>query len=579
MARWSYLIPRLIILGLVVVAVWIGSEPILKYALEKSGEDAIGAKVEIGQVRTAIRTGKVYLKDLQIADPRNPMLNMVQADMAYIQLDPRLLLQREIVVENGTTSKIKFGVPRTASGKLDRNLAQSETIHPTKAVEAQSSNSDLSQTWLDGFQSTVPQTSEEDLETVSLARQFKAKWLPQFEAKREQIVSVQNQINLLRKIAISKDNSNPLRTQRIQAAFNDMELMHQKIVQLQNSLVRLQKEALADRDSLLRAKRRDEEKIRQQVTANQIDSQTVSQLLLKESQTEYVNEVLRWFRWFQSTIPDPHKDFYPIPKRGIDVVFKGIKASPRLLIKSLEIDGEGRMAGQHLNFVGTANNLSSRPDLHDEPISFHLRALGKQHLIVDCVLDRRSEVVSDTLNVQCPDLNIGAQMLGSKNTILVAMGPSHMQAEIAIRINDDQLSGELVFRNSEVLMHVDDIHPLAGGQATALKINQNLASVDKFQTYVQLSGTLQKPEFEFRSDLGNKFATTMNRLAIEQVNRNAEHYKIRLAQILNEEIEQLDLTIQENLRALATTLNGESEIISQLKEIMPKERSAWNRKR
>ncbi len=579
MARWSYLIPRLIILGLVVVAVWIGSEPILKYALEKSGEDAIGAKVEIGKVRTAIRTGKVYLKDLQIADPRNPMLNMVQADMAYIQLDPRLLLQREIVVENGTTSKIKFGVPRTASGKLDRNLAQSETIHPTTAVEAQSSNSDLSQTWLDGFQSTVPQTSEEDLETVSLARQFKAKWLPQFETKREQITSVQNQIKLLRKIVISKDNSNPLRTQRIQAAFNDMELMHQKIVQLQNSLVQLQKEALADRDSLLRAKRRDEEKIRQQVTANQIDSQTVSQLLLKESQTEYVNEVLRWFRWFQSTIPDPDNDFCPIPKRGTDVVFKGIKASPRLLIKSLEIDGEGHLAGQHLNFVGTANNLSSRPDLHDEPISFHLRALGKQHLIVDCVLDRRSEVVSDTLNVQCPDLNIEAQMLGSKNTILVAMGPSHMQAEIAIRINDDQLSGELVFRNSEVLMHVDDIHPLAGGQATALKINQDLASVDTFQTYVQLSGTLQKPEFEFRSDLGNKFATTMNRLAIEQVNRNAEHYKLRLAQILNEEIEQLDLTIQKNLRALATILTGESETISQLKEIMPKERSAWNRQR
>jgi len=298
---------------------------------------------------------------------------------------------------------------------------------------------------------------------------------------------------------------------------------------------------------------------------------------LTKSQTQNVDEVLRWFRWFRSTIPDPEKDFRPIPKRGWDVVFKGVKPKPRLLIKSLEIDGAGHLAGQHLNFVGTVDNLSVQPKLHDEPISFHLRALGKQHLIVDCILDRRGDVVLDTLNVQCPDLKIDSQILGSNDTISVAMGPTQMQAEMAIRMNGDELSGELVFMVSDVLMHVEEVHPLAGGQDTALRVNQDLASVNKFETYVQLSGTLEEPEFEFRSDLGNKFAATINKIATERMLRNTSEYRNRVEQIVQQEIEELDLTIQRNLRDLAQVLNGESEMIAELKQVIPPDSSGIRR--
>ena len=162
---------------------------------------------------------------------------------------------------------------------------------------------------------------------------------------------------------------------------------------------------------------------------------------------------------------------------------------------------------------------------------------------------------------------IDPQVLGSRNSIYISMGPSRLQAEIALKIIDEQLEGELVFRHSDVLMHVDQVHKLAGGQDTALRLNQDLASVDKFQTYVQMSGTLEEPEFHLRSDLGTKFAAAMNHVVSERLQQQIAEYQLKLDQVLDAELSELDQTIQSNLKDLSRLLDGEANVISQLQEI------------
>ena len=84
MMRWTYLLTRLFILALIVVALWISKDSLVRLALIRAGESAIGAKIEIGQVRSSLWDGKIYLSELAIADPRNPMHNLVQADISYL---------------------------------------------------------------------------------------------------------------------------------------------------------------------------------------------------------------------------------------------------------------------------------------------------------------------------------------------------------------------------------------------------------------------------------------------------------------------------------------------------------------
>ena len=124
---------------------------------------------------------------------------------------------------------------------------------------------------------------------------------------------------------------------------------------------------------------------------------------------------------------------------------------------------------------------------------------GNQHVVVKCEIDRRTKTPIDKLMIQCPDLVVDARTLGHAKSMLVSMGPaSRVQAEIDIQITGEQLSGSLVFRHSNVSLHVDNLHDLAGGADTALRLNQDLVTVNKFKSEVQIAGTLSDFEFEFQ---------------------------------------------------------------------------------
>ena len=257
MIRWSYLVPRLLILGLIILAVWMGSDPLIRFALIRSGENAIGTKIDIAQVRTSLTKGKVYLKDIRITDPRNPMLNMVQAEMAYIQLDPRRLLNRDIVIENGKTSLVQFGAPRTESGALDRTPHNNSISEPRIPPAVKQQLGEISQRWLDQFENSMTHRVESNFESVRLAQQLKDRWPSQFEANKQEIVALQNKIRELTEVIQSKDSSNPLRAGRIVAALTEVQSLRQQISTLRRNLADLQQQAMDDREALIASKTND----------------------------------------------------------------------------------------------------------------------------------------------------------------------------------------------------------------------------------------------------------------------------------------------------------------------------------
>ena len=144
MSRWTYLIPRIIILILILTAIWLGRDSLIQKLLIREAQNITGAQVEIAQIHSSISNNKLFFKDLKIADPRNPMKNLVQADMAYVQVDPEHLLRRRLVIKQGRTSELIFGAPRTASGALpevpsNSNIASTNSSTPKRASSAPTS--------------------------------------------------------------------------------------------------------------------------------------------------------------------------------------------------------------------------------------------------------------------------------------------------------------------------------------------------------------------------------------------------------------------------------------------------------
>lgn len=574
MIRWSYLVPRLVILGLILLAVWISADPLLRYAVINSTQAVTGSKVEVGQVKSSLLQGKVYIKDLAISDPRNPMQNMIQADVAYLQLDPRRLLHKELVIEHGHSTRVVFGAPRTESGELPNRKYPFEDLSSWIPAIVKDQAHEVSQNWLDEFQSIVSSQTEKNLELLQVSRQLNEKWPTVFARQKQKVQQIQDRIAKLKQI-VEQPSVNPLRdplrtVEKLAELRAEIDGLGQQLEASRREINVLARSAEEDRNRLFDAKNRDQEKLSQLVRLNQIDAKTMSQLLLGNQQADQLREVVNWIRWFQNSIPDPKTDFYPTRHRGTNIAFQGSQPRPNFLIKSLELDGEGTISGQHFDFAGMAKNLTTQPTLHDQPTTFELRAQGRHHLIVNSTIDRRKGKHADKMQIVCPDLDMPPQLLGDEKSVIVEMAESRMQADITIEIVDGELFGQLEFLHSDCAMVVNHMAEIAGGQDMALRMNQELARIQQFKTRATLGGTLESPTIQFSSDLGAKFAAGMNEIVKAKAEEEVAQYRAKLNRLFNEEMQKLDTMLQSNFDHLAKAINGDSTRVSALIEAIPR---------
>ncbi len=572
MIRWSYLVPRLIILGLVLLVVWISADPLLRYAVVNATESVTGSKVEVGRVKSSLFKGKVFLEELAISDPRNPMQNLIQADVAYLQLNPQRLLHRQLVVEHAHSTNVMFGAPRTVSGELPDREYRFEDLKSWLPSAPKSEIFD-SEHWMDQLQSRITGYSKDNLELVKVSKQLQEEWPAVFAQKLAQIAKMQSRVAELKQ-TIETPGQNPLRDRdQITNAISQVDAIGQQLKSANEEMNRLVQKAQKDLERVEQAKMQDTAKI-QQFSAYSVDAETFSNLLLAKDQTTRLQEVINWVRWFRNSIPDPENDFHPARHRGTDIAFQGQQTHPQFLIKTLELEGQGTVSDQHFDFAGIAKNLTTQPSLHDQPATFELRAQGEHHLIVNCTLDRRNSTWKDQLEITCPDLDIPGQNLGDGDTLIVQMRPSRMQAEVNIQINGDELSGALRFRHSNCSLYVDKIDEYAGGQDMQLRMNQELARIQEFSTYATLTGTLDNPSLKFESDLGQQFAASMGRIIKDKADQQIADVQREINQRYQDEIYELNKMLKVNFDEIKQQLYGGSTLVSELIENIP-DQGAW----
>ncbi len=567
MIRFTYLIPRIIIIALIALALIAGSDPLIRNIVTSRLERAIGAKVEIGQLRSSLGDQKIFLKDIAITDARFPMQNMVQAELAYAEFDLQSLLFRHVVIEKSQMSGVMFGTPRSQSGQLDPNMTLEE--QPAWKPKTFESVEEISQHWLDGLSNNVQVNGNIDYELNQTIEKINQFWAPEFKQLSSLIKTLQQDNAAVRTAAssVQTDTTNTLRTKYVNLD-DKFKAIANRTQQIQTRLFELQQVAAENRDSLTLAHQRDIQKLRQSIEIPTFDSNAISQLLLTKVQENQVNEIIRWFHWFRSAIPDCDKDAQASHERGQDLLLP--KKAPDFLIKSIELEGEGRFASRHFNFAGSAENVTLQPKRHDQPTSIELRAQGDQHVVVFCTLDRRADEPIDKLKVLCPDLELDSQLLGDAESMLVTMGSGNrMQADIQIQANGEKISGELVFRHSNVALHVDELHDMAGGKPVALQMNQGLLDVDRFESRVTLSGTFDDYQYNFTSDLGSRFSSSVNKVLTQKGKIRIAEHKQKLDEQLATQLKVLDTQVVQQIQQLSQILRAESNELAALQKNQP----------
>jgi hypothetical protein len=156
-----------------------------------------------------------------------------------------------------------------------------------------------------------------------------------------------------------------------------------------------------------------------------------------------------------------------------------------------------------------------------------------------------------------------AQKLGDADKLAVAVSPSTGSLTISLTIDGEQLAGHVALVQDHVKITSSAGAELARWQLdTALQ--QSLGRLNSLSTEVDLSGTLDAPQWELSSNLGPAVTDAVN-LALEHaVRAKSQELVAQSQQIVDKQLASLDRLVKEKSAPLLAEIKGPTDELAQL---------------
>jgi len=569
MIRWSYLVPRLVLLAVVVVLVWLGLDPLLRWMLISLGQGVAMAKVDIGQVSARLATSEVSLRDVQVADAHDPTRNLFEAEEIALGFETGSLLKRKFVVREGRIAGLRFGTERTTPGTLQRRSLLdllpddlAERLDPGQLVE-------FGRTWLERFVVLLKRNVTEEVEqlhSVRLARELGVRWpaeLARMEARADEMKA---RADRLRKLANSGSNDVVQNLQNAEKILTEVDSLLKDIAAFRSEVERLRDQAIRDSQSIAAAKDEDIRQIRERFRLDDLESGGLSEYLLGHELNQRVQTAARWVRWVREHVPSKAPSAGRDRARGVDVALAGLPAEPDFLIRSLSVDGEGQSEGKVFAFRGTAQGLTSQPAEYGQPAVFHLEVRGPVAMQIEAVLDRSQKVARDYFTVECPTLAQPRRLLGKPDQVAVTVSPGNARLSLRLELVGEEVSGRLSLRQEPIDLK-PELAAAYGGQEVANRLHDALREVHTLDVTAELSGTLQRPAWKLRSTLGDQLAQAFQRLLLGELETRREEVAQLIQSKVDGEMARFEQMFAAKQQALLAKLEQSGVDVQQLREL------------
>ncbi len=576
--RWSYVLPRLALAGLMVGLVAWGLDGLVRQALIAAGQRMVGAKVEIGSVHTRLLWPEVRLRHVSVANPHHPMENLFEADQVVLALDGDSLLRRKYVVRQGEVHGLRLRTERATSGALER---------PARSGEAEPGGlgDGLDRLVRDAVRAQIRQLGRlirtraedqiEQLHTVRAWREIVQRWPAEFQRLEARLQALRQQGRSLHDLFQGHLDPKQLARhpkrllddpQALARATAQAEDLYCQLAELRSELGRLEAQLQADRQALQRAYEEDRQTIARLMPSGGLDPQGLSEYLLGPDLSRRVSTLLQWVHWARQHWPHSRQFSPPERLRGVDVMFAGIRRRPDWVLQQLAIDGQGRWDDQVFQFRGTARDLCSHPAWYGKPATVRIEVAGKSAVEIEARLDRTGATPHDHVVVRCPALEQPPRMLGDPEGLALVVSPGHTRLDLVLDLAERELRGRLVLRQEPV-----QLVPRADDLAAELwwpELELALGQIRSLEATVELFGPVDRPRWRVASDLGPQVAQAAN----HTLGRLYERYRQELLALadrrLHEILTDFDAHLVRQQQELAQQLELASAELQDLRQLV-----------
>ncbi len=537
MIRWNYAAPRLLLVLAVLLLVYLGMNPLLKWTIESFGEQALSMRVDVGSLKASLTNTELRIDDFAVANPKTPNTNLFDAESITLSLDTNALLRRKFVVRQGHVQGLRL--------QGERDAAAQPVDHWQWNVRGDRIKEEA-ELWLETLSASLGDQLEAEvagLESVKLAKGLLESWPEQYQQLEARVHAVKARVENLRTLFHTRPENITAGLQHYQKTLAELEQLKQDMDSLARQIDGLPARVESDRGAILAATRQDIERIEARFKAIRLDQETITGYFLGPEMGRRVVTITEWVRWVRAHLPDEDLDFEVERLQGTNILFAGRRAQPDFLIQSLRLDGETTVDGKLYSFAAAASGLTNAPKLYGRPAEIRAQLVGDVTLEVHAVLDRTGTQPVDQIVINCPDLTLPEASLGRQDAVALVLRPGNTHMWIGISLSGDRIAGTMLLRQSG-LEFVPAVADRLGGQRLADNLARATESLKEIEIQVDLAGPLARPEWVMRSNLGEKLAEGLNRAATaelqyrrnqavhlvqEQVDKELNKFRNRLA--------------------------------------------------
>ncbi len=561
--RWTYIKPRLVLLGLVWLFSVFAFDPLLKWAMIKGLEKAAKARVEISSVKTTFLHPSLVINGLTVADSSQKYTNLVQFSRLELSAEGAPLLEKKFVVDKGSLTGLRFGTPRKTSGQLLFSRPEPPSPMVKKAQEQAKALAAASADNLTSRFKADYKVAPGDLESVKLAKQLEENYkkdyadivgrvdgkayqadLDALKARYDKAKAEKNFLKRARDYAETAKDAKKL-TDRFNKDSKDAEA----------ALAR-EKDGFKALDE---ARRRDQEAVMAKMKLPSLDSRSLGEALAGPVAAQKAATVMKWLALARRYMPASAGPTKTPARRGRVVHFPGGRAYPTLLVRELRLTGElGRQ--DPLAYSGTVEGLTTQPQVYGKPTVASISgAKGARRLDFKFILDGRDNIFVTDSNLSYTGMPVAGLQLGSPSSLGVDVSGGSGSFQADLRTEGDKVDGK-----AQVLLSGAKFLTQAGGIAAGplgAAVDSAFSGLSSAVIQADVSGTVSDPRLAVRTNLADALSKAFSRALGAQARAAQDAARAKVDAALKPYQDRLKKLASDSQSDLESRLKSESETL------------------
>ena len=536
--RWSGLAGFIVIAGLLTVIWMFALGPGIKWAIEFTGQELVGAKVNVDEVNVSFSPLGLTINRIQITDPEAPMTNMFEIATVNADIELLPLFLGKSIINDMSVQGVQVSTPRETSGALTKEEKQSGL-----GKQIKDSTKDAS----DGAEKTLPSAQEilakEELQTEIKGKAFQAN----VKAKQKEIDDALN--------ALPNENSAKQYEKEINQLFTGRFKSLDDFKQRQKALKELQKRIKADQQAIANAKKvvndskkeltqqwdelkdapeEDYARISSKYQMNTQGAANLSRLIFGNQVGDYADKARYWYKKAEPYIGNVKENKAEAKAEkeeqkaeaarsgGRDIFYPTDRPLPDFWIKNTQVSAILPIG----NVNAVANNITTQQKVIGSPITAKITG-EKLHqmksLNADIEINELTEDSIQTATLNMTDIAVKDMDVGMQKLKLVS---SNLQINAAAKLTNGVLKadGAGLFEQAKFSSSPNTM--------VAKEMVLALAKIPQFTIDAKAKGNPVKPKLEVTSDLDSKLESAFN----QRLGEKQKELEVELKKKLNDKL-------------------------------------------